>query len=153
MTQTELQNIFAIPDSCIKPCNKLHKVSENKVSFLLDRSKAVSDEFWCIQVDNCMIKSSEHEKCDFAFIRQKKDKSREFYFVELKNALIDKAYSQLVTTIKKHFKTPPKKECFGFIVANRVPSGTDVQNLRKKFVRDVGADLIIKSSIHTHTPQ
>ena len=78
--------------------------------------------------------------------------SKEFYFVELKNALIDKAYSQIATTIKQHFKSPPKQECFGFIVANRVPSGTDVQNLRKKFRRDIGADLIVKSSTYTHTP-
>ena len=152
MTQKELQTAFNIPDSCITPCNKIHKVSENKVSFLLDRSKAVSDKFWCIQVDKCMITSDLHKKCDFAFIRQKKDNCKEFYFVELKNALIVKAYSQIVTTIKEHFKSLPKRECYGFIVANRVPSGTDVQNLRKKFVRDIGADLIVKSNTYTHTP-
>lgn len=150
MTQKDIQTAFEIPDSCIKPCSKLHVVAENKVSFRLDSSKATSDYFWCIQVDNCMVKTHEYEKCDYTFIRQKKNNDREFYFVELKNALIDKAYSQILTTIKKHFKSPPKKECFGFIVANRVPSGTDVQNLRKKFKRDIGADLIVKSSVHTH---
>lgn len=82
MTQKELQTAFNIPDSCITPCNKIHKVSENKVSFLLDRSKAVSDKFWCIQVDKCMITSDLHKKCDFAFIRQKKDNCKEFWFSE-----------------------------------------------------------------------
>lgn len=153
MTQNELQNAFNITESCITPCNKLHKVSENKVSFILDRSKAIDDTFWCIQVDNCMVKSGQYEKCDFAFTRHKKDNSKEFYFVELKNALIEKAYSQIVTTIKTHFKSPPKKECYGFIVANRVPSGTDVQNLKKRFIRDIGANLIVKSNTYTHTPQ
>jgi hypothetical protein len=153
MTQKELQNAFNITETCITPCNRLHKVSENRVSFLLDRSKASDDVFWCIKVDACMIKSSETQKCDFAFTRHRKNKSNEFYFVELKNALIEKAYNQIVTTIKTHFKSPPKQACYAFIVANRVPSGTDIQNLRKKFMRDIGADLIVKSNTYTHTPQ
>lgn len=57
---------------------------------------------------------------------------------------------QIVTTIKTHFKSPPKKECIGFIVANRVPSGVDIQNLKKQFMRDFGADLIVKSNTHKH---
>jgi hypothetical protein len=157
MTQKELQKAYAITDDCIKVCDKIHVVKENKVSFRLERKSIKDDTVYCIKVDDCMIKSSEKEKCDFVFFRLKQDKNatnqREFLFVELKNALIHKAYSQIVTTLKTHFKSPPKRECLGFIIANRVPSGADIQNLKKNFIRDFGQDLIIKSNTYTHTPQ
>ncbi len=157
MTQKELQKMYAISNDCIKVCGKIHVVKENKVSFRLERSSVAGDAIYCIEVDDCMIKSSDTEKCDYAFFRLKQDKNtsieHEFYFIELKNALIHKAYSQIVTTLKTHFKSPPIKECIGFIVANRVPSGADIQNLKKSFIKDYGRDLIIKSNTYTHTPQ
>jgi uncharacterized protein (UPF0297 family) len=152
MKQKDLENAFGIAETCIKPCNKLHKVQENKVSFYLNCSGAEEDKFWCIQVDKCMIDHDLDEKCDYAFYRHKADKTREFYFVELKNTNIQKAYSQIVTTLKKHFKSPSKKECVGFIVASSVPTGANAQNLRKTFMRDYGRDLIIKSNTYTHKP-
>jgi hypothetical protein len=56
-----------------------------------------------------------------------------FYFVELKGREIDKAYKQIVETLRKHIPTV-YENCLGFIVPSRIPSnGTDVNKLKSEF--------------------
>ena len=154
MSLQKLQKHLAIEDKCISRCPKLSVVSENKMTFRLDLSKILNEQVWAIHVDKCMVLTSPVERCDYAFIRLKNDEEADFYYVELKNNRIRKAYNQIVTTITKHFKSPPKKNNYAFIVSSSVPSGgTEAQNLRKEFIKKYGVDLIIKNNIIKHTPQ
>lgn len=147
-----LQKQLGISDDCVIRCSKLHSVSENKMVFILDTTQSSNDKFWCIKVDNCMITNAE-QRCDFAFLRYKKDVTQnDYYFVELKGSNIQKAFDQIVTTIHKHFKKPPKQNVHAFIVASKVPTGADAQNLRKNFIKNHGVDLLIKSNYLKHTP-
>ena len=106
------------------------------------------DEFKRIRIDNCFIKSLEIEKCDFGFYRKSNE---DLYFVELKGKQINKAFDQIISTIK-YFENNlikiPKTKRFGFIVSTKVPrAGTDVKNLIQKFKRDFGQDLKIKNHV------
>jgi hypothetical protein len=154
MTIQELKKHLNIDDQCISQCNPLHVVSENKMTFRLDLTKVQNEKFWAVDVDKCMLNNSRDARCDHAFIRLKDGETEVgFYYVELKNNRVRKAYDQIVTTITKHFKNPAKENNYGFIVSSSVPSGTEAQILRKEFIRKYGADLIIKNNIIKHTPQ
>ena len=97
-------------DCCIE-----NKVAKEKGK----RFEIVSNEsFTKIRIDDCLIISQEIEKCDFGFIRHSNE---EFYFVELKGNKIEKAYSQILETIKffdrNLIKIPQnKKSCFSEFV-------------------------------------
>ena len=148
-----LKEDFGISDDCMVRCSKLHVVSENRMVFQLNTTKATDDEFWCIKVDDCMV-TNKDSRCDYAFLRNKKDDSdNDFYFVELKGSNIQKAFDQILITIQKHFKNPPKQNVYGFIVASKVPTGAGAQNLRKDFVKKHGVDLIIKSNFLKFIPE
>ena len=153
MSFQKLQKHLGIEDKCISKCHSQHVVSENKMTFRLDLSKIPHDDVWSINVDKCMVSNSPEERCDHAFIRLKNGDDADFYFVELKNNRVRKAYNQIITTITKHFKSPPKKNNYAFIVSSSVLSGTEAQNLRKEFIKKYGVDLIIKNNIIKHTPQ
>ena len=153
MSFQKLQKHLSIEDKCISKCHIQHVVSENKMTFRLDLSKIPNEDVWVINVDKCMVLNSPEERCDHAFIRFKNGNDADFYYVELKNNRVRKAYNQIVTTITKHFKSPPKKNNYAFIVSSSVPSGTEAQNLRKEFIKKYGVDLIIKNNFIKHTPQ
>ncbi len=153
MSLQKLQKHLGIEDKCISKCHIQHVVSENKMTFRLDLSKIPDEHVWVINVDKCMVLNSREERCDYVFIRLKNGEDADFYYVELKNNRVRKAYNQIVTTITKHFKFPPKKNNYAFIVSSSVPSGTEAQNLRKEFIKKYGVDLTIKNNIIKHTPQ
>jgi hypothetical protein len=153
MTIQELKNHLNIEDKCISQCNPQHVVSENKMAFRLNLTKVERKDFWVVNVDNCMMKNSKEERCDYTFLRFKNEsKEFDFYYIELKNNRIQKAFDQIVTTIQKHFKNPAKKNNYGFIVSSSVPSGTLKQNLQKDFIRKYGVSLTIKNENLEHIP-
>jgi hypothetical protein len=141
MTQVELQKKFKIDEECL---DQRTVVSENKSTFELDIKdlRKQGEDFYCIRIDDCLIKSSEMMKCDFVFHRCETD---DFYFVELKGSEIDKAYKQLVETLRKHIPTE-RENCLGFIVPARIPSsGTDINKLKFEFRKKDGRALFIKN--------
>ncbi len=153
MNFQKLQKHLGIEDKCKLKCHPQHVVKENKMRFELDLSKIPNEDVWAIDVDKCMVLNSPKERCDYAFIRLKNGGEADFYYVELKNNRVRKAYNQIVTTITKHFKSPPKKNNYAFIVSSNVPSGAEAQNLRKEFIKKYGVDLIIKNNLLKYTPQ
>lgn len=112
-----------------------------------------NEDFTRLRIDGCLINVNEQEKCDFGFIRHSTD---EFYFVELKGSNIDKAFNQIVATIKlinSEFIVIPKNKRLGFIISSRVPSaGTDIKKIKQKFARDYGKNLEIKNRVLTYSP-
>jgi hypothetical protein len=141
MTKAELQKKFKIHDDCL---DQKTVVSENKSTFELDIKdlRKKGEDFWCIHVDDCHIESSEIMKCDFVFHRCETD---DFYFVELKGSEIDKAYKQIIETLRNHIPTE-RENCLGFIVPSRIPSsGTDINKLKSEFRRKYGRALFIKN--------
>lgn len=153
MTIQELKNHLNIEEKCISQCNYPHVESEHKMTFRLEIDRNLTDKYWVVKVDKCMVNNSRDECCDRAFIRLRNDSKFDFYYVEFKNNRVRKAYDQIVTTITKHFKNPAKENNYGFIVSSSVPSGTEAQILKKEFIKKYGADLIIKNVIIKHTPQ
>jgi hypothetical protein len=104
------------------------------------------EEFTKIKIDGGLITSQQIEKCDFGFVRHS---NGEFYFVELKGKDIDKAYSQIVNTIK-HFETnfvkTQKRHRFGFIVGSKYPrASTANQKLKLDFASKHGKSLDIQT--------
>ena len=112
------------------------------------------EEFTKIKIDGGIISSPQIEKCDFGFIRHA---NGDFYFVELKGKDIDKAYSQLVNTIK-HFDTHllrvQKHQRFGFIVGSKYPrASTANQKLKLDFASKHGKSLDIQNRELKHIPK
>lgn len=153
MTFTELKKHLNIEDKCISQCHTNHVESENRMTFRLEIDKRLLGSFWVIKVDKCMVNNSKDECCDRAFIRDKGMGDYDYYYVEFKNNRVKKAFEQIVTTITKHFKNPPKNRNYGFIISSSVPSGAEAQNLRKEFIKKYGVDLIIKNNLIKYTPQ
>jgi hypothetical protein len=141
MTQAELQKKFKIDEECL---DQRTVVSENKSTFELDIKdlRKQGEDFYCIQMDYCHIKSSEMMKCDFVFHRCETD---DFYFVELKGSEIDKAYKQIVVTLTKHIPAEQDK-CWGFIVSSRSPKDTTaIHKMKYEFRKKYGRELHIKN--------
>jgi len=112
------------------------------------------EEFTKIKIDGGLITSSQIEKCDFGFIRHT---NGDFYFVELKGKDIDKAYNQLINTIK-HFDTHllrmQKSQRFGFIVGSKYPrASTANQKLKLDFASKHGKSLDIQNRELKHIPK
>jgi hypothetical protein len=72
-----------------------------------------------------------------------------FDFVELKGKEFQKAYNQLVQTIKhfnNNFIEIPTRTRFGFIISSSVPkAGTKATNLKQDFAKKLGRKLEIKN--------
>ncbi|AZA81691.1 hypothetical protein C1637_03700 [Chryseobacterium lactis] len=109
------------------------------------------------RIDDCIITSKSIEKCDFLFIRDSecKESKTEFYFVELKGSDIEKAFNQIIETIK-HLTDQlllKKDLIFGFIVSSKVPSGgNDVTKLKQLFAKKYGKKLEIKNKVLIYKP-
>lgn len=132
-------------------------VKENESEFRIE-PKPTADEIFCIQVDDCYIKSKAVVKCDYVFYRniaqaKESELSGEFYFVELKGADFKKAFSQLVETITKHFQTT-KAETVGFIVSSKtLPSNNpEISKLKEEFRKKYGQKLHHKNRVLKFDP-
>jgi hypothetical protein len=120
---------------------------ENGKKFVINNKKGLYT-IKKVKVDGCLI-DDERERCDYLFETQRIDDSfLTVYYVELKGCDIEKAFSQLGSTLKycneKHCKA--KKICY--IVASRVPkAGTKVQNLKVKFTKTYQSEIHVKTQI------
>lgn len=98
-----------------------------------------------IQVDGCLI-GEKQEKCDWLISIDKPLKKA--YYIELKGCDLDKAISQLRSTLQ-HTRTrfkDFKKECYA--VTTRIPK--HVSSTRKKcldFYNETGATLAVKNIV------
>ena len=130
-------------------CTKNNVASENGKRFEIDSN----EDFTRLKIDNCIITSMAIEKCDYGFVRHAND---DFYFVELKGSDIEKAFSQIVSTINffnANLVIIPKNKRLGFIVSSKVPSaGTDVKNLKQAFAKYHGKVLEVKNKVLIYNP-
>jgi len=131
-------------------CSNSRAANENGKRFEI----VSKEEFTKIKIDGGLIISQQIEKCDFGFIR---NSNGDFYFVELKGKDIDKAYSQIINTIK-HFETNfvkiQKHQRFGFIVGSKYPrASTANQKLKLDFASKHGKSLDIQNRELKHTPK
>lgn len=139
---TNFDDLIAAYQKC---CTKSKIASENG-----KRYEIVSNEdFTRIRIDDCLISSKQIEKCDFGFLRHS---NNEFYFVELKGKDINKAMSQIASTIinfESTFIKIPKEKRFGFIISSRNPlSSIETNNLKQAFAKNHGKILEIKSRVY-----
>lgn len=129
-------------DANAQHCSNSRAANENGKRFEI----VSKEEFTKIKIDGGLITSPQIEKCDFGFIRHS---NSDFYFVELKGKDIDKAYSQLINTIK-HFDANlikiHKNQRFGFIVGSKYPrASTANQKLKLDFASKHGKSLDIQN--------
>jgi uncharacterized protein YjbI with pentapeptide repeats len=144
---TNFDDFIAAHQNC---CTKNNVASENGKRFEI----ISSESFTRIRIDDCLIPSKQVEKCDFGFIRHS---NNELYFVELKGKNINKAMSQIISTVSNfedNFIKIPKEKRFGFIVSSRNPlSGTETNNLKQAFAKKYGKILEIKNKHCRYTPR
>ncbi len=126
---------------------KIVSVSENGRKFILNNHDALFT-INKVKVDGCLI-DDKRERCDYLFeIQNITNHSLAVYYVELKGCDIEKAFSQLGSTLtccnEKHCKA--KRICY--IVASRVPkAGPKVQNLKMKFAKTYRSEIHVKTQI------
>lgn len=122
--------------------NKIIPLKENKSSLVIKNPKEYRVNK--IQVDGCLIGEGE-EKCDW-LIEFDMEEVGHAYFVELKGCDLDKAVSQIESTIRKTKSVYARHEKKAFIVCSRVPKhGPSVRKKSMVFQRKTGASLYIKS--------
>lgn len=145
-----MHNNFEELVSAYPNCCTVSKVaSENGKRFEIIKN----ENFTKIRVDACLITSQEIEKCDFGFIRLS---NSDFYFVELKGSNIEKALSQIISTIDyfNNLINIPKNKRLGFIVSSKVPSaGTDINKLKQIFAKNYGRVLEVKNKDLKYVPK
>jgi uncharacterized protein YjbI with pentapeptide repeats len=131
-------------------CSKSRAANENGKRFEI----VSQEDFTKIRIDGGVIASQQVGKCDFGFARHS---NNDFYFVELKGKDIDTAFEQLKSTINifdQQFIKIAKNQRFGFIVSSKIPkSGTDINNLKQKFAKDLGKILKIQNRELKHKPE
>ncbi len=116
-------------------------VKENRSRFEVENP----NRYVChkIKVDGCLI-TDEYEKCDW--IISTNDPVKRAFFVELKGCNVDKAISQLKSTLdytSDKYKGY-KKECFA--VTTRIPKhGPSIRKKCLEFHKSTKATLIIKN--------
>lgn len=119
--------------------------SENKSKISVLNEKRI--EVQKIQVDGCLI-DARMEKCDWLFCYE--DHAKKAVFIELKGCDLDKAISQLRSTIN-HTKAnylSHRKECYA--ITTRVPKhGASTRKRSIDFFNQTGATLSIKNSPHS----
>ena len=99
-----------------------------------------------VKVDNCLI-TGERERCDWLFevpIIPPPPTHRVCY-VELKGKNIEKAISQIISTMEYTRQQYDKYKREAYIVSSRVPAeSASTQAMRIKLKRDFGAKLVIR---------
>ena len=129
-------------DSCYT--NKTSaKENGRSFSFVLNKPET----FCRIKIDGCVDNAQTNKKCDYLFIRCA---TKDFYFVELKGLKIKDAFEQIVSSIKLiQPKVQLNKEnIFGIIASKAVPKQVGLGDLKKKFKRDFGKELIARDVIY-----
>ena len=122
-------------------------VKEHRSKFeLINKDKLVVTK---IQTDGCLI-GEDKEKCDWIFAVERPNKIA--MFIELKGCGVDKAISQLKSTLKltlNKFKNH-KKRCY--VVTTRVPKhGPKMHKKALKFFKDTNVVLITKNATQSVT--
>jgi len=115
-------------------------VSENKSKFEVINSKKIAIKK--VQVDGCLIQENS-EKCDWIISI---DTLNRVFFIELKGCNIDKAISQLKTTLVKTKSqySSCTRECYA--VTTRIPkSGTKLRKKQLDFFKETKTTLNIKN--------
>ena len=116
-------------------------VQENRSRFEVVNSERL--QLRKVEVDGCLI-AKDKEKCDW-IIEVNSDIKKAFY-IELKGCDVDKAISQLTSTLvhtKERYKTY-KKECFA--VTTRIPKhGASIRKKCIDFHRRTNTTLSIKN--------
>lgn len=144
---TNFDDFIATHQNC---CSKSNVASENGKRFEIDSK----EDFTKIRIDDCLIISQEVEKCDFGFVRHF---NNEFYFIELKGKDVNKAMSQIASTIinfESTFIKIPKEKRFGFIVSSKNPlSGQQINILKQTFAKKHGKLLEIKNIHYKYIPK
>lgn len=129
---------YKFPSTCVNKVKDSNvKVEENGRKFIL--SNPQRKEVLKIKIDNCVIKDTNSNKCDFLIIDPDKNNS---YFVELKGQNIKHALKQLEDTIQKiedtsngYIKAKFSKK-FAFAVLSQCPlPSTEIQNFKNKFMK------------------
>lgn len=142
----DLDDLIRANSAC---CSKSKVASENGKRFEIHSP----EDFTKIRIDGCLIPSQNIEKCDFGFVRHL---NQHFYFVELKGKNIQKAYNQIINTIKyfdANFIVIPKNMRFGFIISSSVPkAGVNANNLKQDFAKKFGRKLEIKNKELKYVP-
>lgn len=128
--------------NCTTHCNdKKIVVHENKSRFEVTNEDQYTAKK--IQVDGCLI-GEDQEKCDWIICSD--DPKKIAFFIELKGSNIDKAISQLASTLRltKAKFDQHKKQCFA--VTTRIPKqNTTVRRKCIDFFKEHGVHLNVKN--------
>lgn len=122
-------------------------IAENKSRFELSNPGRL--EVFKIQVDGCLLPQN-LEKCDWMFATEKPHKKA--YYIELKGCDLDKAISQLKSTLNhtKEKFSDFDRECFA--VTTRIPKhGASVRKKCLEFHKTTGARLSVKNIVFSLT--
>lgn len=101
-------------------CKKIFVVSENKSKFVLENKDRV--DVRQSKVDGCLV-DDHRERCDYMFESLCSDSGaiKKAIYVELKGKNIEKAVSQLKSTVSIFHKEHSNSERFAFAVLSRHP--------------------------------
>lgn len=120
---------------------KIIVLEENRSRFQLNNKNCIPAKI--IQVDGCLI-DSDHEKCDWIVTHDQPEKTA--IYIELKGCNLDKAISQLKSTLKlttQEFRDHTKR-CYA--VTTRVPKQqTSVRIKCIQFQKETKAILSVKN--------
>ena len=125
-------------------------VNHKRIVFKEKRSKLTINnpnqvQVTMVEVDDCEI--TEGLRCDHLFLANDLE-----HFVELKGQDINHAVKQITSTIHKLSEVPKGAKKLAFIISIRSPLSTaSIQNLRVKFKKIYGTDLIVQKSPWNHT--
>lgn len=127
----KLCTAFGAPEKCF---DHLLSCEENGRKFSIQLPKKSAETFCRVKVYGCVIpKDSSQERCDFMFCRCSNE---ELYFTELKGTDVQKAFSQIKSTIdfaRPKLKFKPE-QVSGFIIVSRCPlSSAAIQKMRNEF--------------------
>jgi hypothetical protein len=118
----------------------------SKTNYLINNSSKKSINKYI--VDDCVLSAlREEEKCDYLFLVENSNKSKDGYFVELKGAEVSKAISQILNSIK-HLGKNINGSMFGRIVCSKFHKAPNTfsSNNYIKLRKFLGENLVIKSS-------
>jgi len=99
-----------------------------------------------VEVDDCLI-TGERERCDWLFVvpLEPTPPSHRVCYVELKGKNVEKAISQIISTIDYTKNQYAKYNKEAYIVCSRVPRESPLtQTKRRHLKRDYGAKLVIR---------
>lgn len=109
-----------------------------KITFLNPKGITVTK----IQVDGCLIKDQNQNKCDWLVMANAVE-----HFVELKGADLSHADKQLSASIERLSTNTKQGDKYALMIVSRVPrAGVNVQTLQAKYRKRYNAKLIVRAS-------